>query len=82
LGLVDGDRKLDGQIRHTDCEIKLEATLRGQVYWQTIIHEALHAMLIQTGQEMEESGIDPLAYQMYGFIMDNKGLIRKMMEDK
>lgn len=78
--LRDGDMKLDGQSRHTEKKIVVDAALTGQTKQQTILHEVIHAMLVQLAEDQDESFVDSLSYILYGFIRDNPKLIADMQK--
>jgi Zn-dependent peptidase ImmA (M78 family) len=79
--VVDEDgNKMAGLANHNEAEIKIDDSLSEQAGRQTLLHEVLHAMLLQTGTSMSESRIDALAFQLYGFIRENHALIQEIME--
>lgn len=80
LHLMDGEgNKSDfhGLIYHDSATIQLEQDQSEDVKKATLIHEALHAILTQSGHENhDESVITALGYGLLRFIRDNKALIR------
>ena len=69
-GLRDGDTKLDGHIRYSDCKILIEEELDPMVKRVVFVHEFLHGILTQASIEHTESLIDVLAYGIVD-VLDN-----------
>jgi hypothetical protein len=64
--------KLDGHIVYGRNEIRLEATLSEQAKWQVMLHEVVHGILSQAGQDMKDEAVDALAYGVLGFVQGNQ----------
>jgi hypothetical protein len=78
-GLHDQDEKLNGQCNHQDKQIEIDGELVGQTLYQVILHEVIHSMLLQIGHnDLGEEFVDPLAFQLYGFIRDNPKLMEEI----
>ena len=75
----DGRRKLTGNIRYDECEIRIEAGMEAQATRQIIWHEILHGILTQAGHQeaMKESAVDALAYGIVDVLKQNPWLRAK-----
>lgn len=72
IGLHHDDEKLSGSIRYNECVIRVEAADNIQAKWQTVWHEALHAIFHQAGREVEDHTLlDLLAYGVMQVLFDN-----------
>lgn len=81
--LWDEGKKLDGQVDQWKSDIKIESELGFQARMQTILHEALHIVFLQSGMPfVKDTILDAVATKIYGIIRENKDLIRTMMKDK
>jgi hypothetical protein len=74
----DDGRPLDGQIDHGAALINIKANMDKQVQAQTLLHEILHGIEVQTGRrrELKEPMIDALAYGIYQVMRDNPQLVK------
>jgi len=75
----DGRRKLSGNIRYDECEIRIEAGMDVQSTRQIIWHEVLHGILTQAGHcdAIKEQIIDALAYGIVDVLKQNPWLRAK-----
>ena len=69
---------IDGQIDHGTAEITIKANMGRQIQVQTILHEIIHAIEVQTGRrhELKEPIIDALAFGIYQVLRDNPQLVK------
>jgi hypothetical protein len=74
--LRDDVGKLDGRISHTQAEIEVDDSMNEQTAAQTLLHEAVHAIELQTGIRLEEPQVDALAYSLFQLMRENPGLVK------
>lgn len=74
----DEGRPLDGQIDHGLAEITIKANMNYQVQAQTVLHEIVHAIEVQSGRrkELKESMVDAIATGIYQVMRENPALVR------
>ena len=71
----DSDGDLFGRIRYAPCVIEIGDTLCGQSQFQTIWHEVIHAILVQSGREEHDEGIvSAISYGIIDVLQRNPGL--------
>jgi len=58
--------------------IYVEEEMCKQAQDVTIMHEVLHAIFDQVGEEQDEGRIDRLSHALYAFILDNKEFINDL----
>ncbi len=77
LHMGEGDERKDlhGQIWPDKLQIDVQANQDAQMQAATILHESLHGILNQAGQDHEERLIIALGYGLVQFIRDNLKLI-------
>ena len=69
-------QNLLGSIDLASCEIRVDATLPPQSIDSTILHEAVHGILSQSGHDSEDDAKDEalvtaLAHGLHAFLRDN-----------
>src|SRR5688572_10293345 len=75
------DKNYDGQLKHGTSSILLSHDMDRQATLQTRMHEVIHEIAIQAGQEMTEGLIDAIAYGWIQTMRDNPELV-KMIRHK
>ena len=81
--LRDGDKKLDGHVRHSETKISVDARLSSQSGVQTLLHEIVHVVATQMGkQELDENIVDAIAYAVYQVLRDNPDLVKTIMRQE
>ena len=76
-GLHDRGEHLFGDVNHGECVIRLEGRHSSQQTVQTLLHEIVHTLLLQSGrprQEGDEGLVDSLAYGLMAVFQDNPAL--------
>ena len=82
-GLTNGEQQADGAVRYGECEILIDAVLSKQSAVTTLLHEILHAILTHGGvQDQDEQTLELLSYGLYGFIKENPGLVKEIMDEE
>ena len=71
-GLRDSESTLFGRIEYSSCEIEIENTLCPQAQYQTIWHEIVHAILVQSGRENHDEGmVNAISYGIIDVLQRN-----------
>jgi hypothetical protein len=68
--------EVDGKLWHSKSRIVIDKELEAQPKKQTLLHEIIHEIAIQAGQEMTEGQVDSIAFGVYQVIRDNPALVR------
>lgn len=79
--LEDNNEPVWGMVSYENSNIYIRKNLSLQKQRQTIIHEALHAMLHESGLDdyaNDEKIVTPLGNVLFEFINDNAQLVRKL----
>jgi len=77
----DGLKRLDGHIRYSSSEIKLDADLGPQARRQVIWHEVLHGIMTHAGIEThDEHLIEAISYGLMNVLQDNPWLAQPVEE--
>lgn len=73
----DGTYKdLHGTVSYTTCMIKIEAEQDRQVQEATVLHEAIHAILHNAGQdEHDENLVVALGFGLHALLKENPDLV-------
>ena len=72
VGLHDSDGSLFGRIRYASCDIEVDSELCPQAQFQTIWHELVHAILVQSGREKHDEGmISAISYGIVDILQKN-----------
>jgi hypothetical protein len=71
----DGE-SMDGHLWHSQTTIEIDNNLAAQPKVQTLLHEIIHEIGIQAGQEMTEGMVDSIAFGIYQVMRDNPELVR------
>lgn len=74
------DRQHFGEVNISKSEILLATNLDEQSAMQTLLHEIVHVILLQSGlkfEEQSESWVDVAAYGFLQVMNDNPGLLAK-----
>ena len=79
-GLHEEGVKLSGTIRYGDCVIRVEASDAPQSKWQTLWHEAMHALFRVSGRETEHGVVDMLGYGVIQVLRDNPWMAQVPVE--
>ena len=74
--LRDGEKEIDAQVNYTTVEMRIRKGLCRDRRSTCILHEAVHAILENAGQEASEGMVDAIAYGMYALLSDNPGLVK------
>lgn len=83
MNLEDANQSVWGVTQYEDSLIKVREGMSNQKYYQTLIHESLHAMLHEAGIDSlanDESLVTPLGNMLYQFITDNPRMITKIID--
>ena len=77
----DGLKRLDGHIRYSSSEIKLDSALGPQARRQVIWHEVLHGIMTQAGIEThDEKNIEAISHGLMNVLEDNPWLAQPIEE--
>lgn len=68
-------RGLHGCVYYRTCKIDIEAEQNMQVQRATVIHEAIHAILYNAGQDIAEDAVVALGVGIYALLKENPALI-------
>jgi hypothetical protein len=71
----DGN-KVDGILWHSKSEIEIDNFLHAQPKVQTVLHEIVHEIAIQAGQDLTEGMVDAIAFGWYQVMRDNPDLVK------
>lgn len=73
---------LDGHIKHGEAKIYIDEELDPQVKTATIIHEAVHGILVNAGagEEVSEKAIVALGFGLMSLLQDNPELVKMVMD--
>lgn len=71
----DGGKAVDGFLNHGQCLIEIDNFLDAQPKVQTLLHEVVHEIAIQAGQDLTEGMVDALAFGTYQVLRDNPKLV-------
>ena len=74
--LKRGDEKMDGHLEHSKSSITLDDDMDKQATTQTLLHEVVHEIAIQSGQDLSEGQVDAIAYGWIQVMRDNPELVR------
>ena len=72
----DDNKKIDGHLWHSKAIIEIDKDLERQPKTQTLLHEIVHEIAIQAGQDLTEGQVDALAFGWYQVMRDNPELVR------
>jgi hypothetical protein len=72
----DEGRSIDGRLWHSHSTIVINSDLHEQPRKQTLLHEIVHEIAIQAGQEITEGMVDAIAFGWYQVMRDNPDLVR------
>jgi hypothetical protein len=72
----DEDKRVDGYLDHSKSEILLDAELGSQAHLSTLLHEVVHEIAIQSGQDLNEGQVDAMAFGVIQVLKDNPELVR------
>lgn len=72
----DGAKRLNGDIFHDRCQIRVDQNLSPQIKSVTVWHEIIHGILTQAGaRKQDETQIEALAYGIVQVLRDNPQLL-------
>ena len=83
-GLLDAGTSIFGEVKHSDCEILIEAGNAAQQRRQTLWHEIVHVVLSQAGYRKEskdEGLVEALSHGIMGVVQDNPWLVESEVSD-
>lgn len=85
IAYVNGDPLAEGEFGECDFDnqrISVSSTLHLEQEQDTVLHELLHAMGHETGVNLRESQVRPLATALLGVIKENPGLMTYLRRRK
>lgn len=81
--LKNGDVELDGWVQYNPTVIQLEAGVCKQRELTCLWHEALHAILTQSGRSNHDHNmLDALSYGIIGVLKDNEWFRERHVEER
>jgi hypothetical protein len=82
LGSPEDDKgnEVDGKLWHSQARIVIDKDLEKQPQKQTLLHEIVHEIAIQSGQDVSEGLVDAIAFGIYQVVRDNPKLVRMIQK--
>jgi hypothetical protein len=74
--LDDKGNSVDGKLWHSRSRIVIDTDLEAQPQKQTLLHEIVHEIAIQAGQDVSEGLVDAIAFGFYQVMRENPQLVK------